>query len=342
MSARFEFGCLPTAIGGMPHTDPQEACSLVMKYLPAIPAWPQLPKRSTKEKMHIQFSEGFPGIVINGDKIGIRQSANFEAELERICIDCKEGNFSKYGMSAEYAAGFHAFLALGQKPEIVKGQITGPITLGLTVTRQDGLAIIYDDTLAEVAARFLRLKASWQERALKAISSNTIIFIDEPYLVSLGSVFTPIPEERVPALLQEVFAGITGMKGLHCCGNTNWPVLLHAPIDILSFDAYNYASSLSAYHEEVKSFLARGGTIAWGIVPNDEEALAKESLSSLYDRLQEAMAPFTRNGIRFRQIIRQGLLTPSCGLASLSSEAANQALKLVAELSDNLRRKYAL
>jgi methionine synthase II (cobalamin-independent) len=342
MPAKFEFSCLPTAIGSMPYADPQQACSLIMKYLPVIPAWPQLPKRSIKEEMHIQFSEGFPGIVISGGKIGIDQSANFEAELEQIYIDCEEGNFSKYGTSAEYAAGFHAFLALGQKPEIVKGQVTGPITWGLTVTRQDGLAIIYDDTLAEVAAKFLRLKASWQERALRQVSSNTIIFIDEPYLVSLNSVFTPVPEERVPALLQEVLAGITGMKGLHCCGNTDWSVLLHAPIDILSFDAYNYASSLSTYQEEVKSFLARGGIIAWGIVPNDEEALAKESLSSLYDRLQEAMAPFTRNGLRFRQIVEQGLLTPSCGLASLSSEATNQALELVAELSDNLRRKYVL
>jgi len=69
--AKFEFACLPTAIGSMPHTEPEEACSIVMKYLPAIPAWPQLPKRSPKENMCIQFSEGFPGIVIAKDKIRI-------------------------------------------------------------------------------------------------------------------------------------------------------------------------------------------------------------------------------------------------------------------------------
>ena len=112
------------------------------------------------------------------------------------------------------------------------------------------------------------------------------------------------------------------------------------PIDILSFDAYNYADSLSTYADEVKSFLARGGTIAWGIVPNDEEALAKESLSSLYDRLGEAMASFTRDGISFKQIISQGLLTPSCGLATLSKEAARQALELLAKLSDSVRKRW--
>ena len=175
---------------------------------------------------------------------------------------------------------------------------------------------------------------------MRKISPNTIIFVDEPYLVSLGSVFTPIPEEKVPALLEEVLKGIRGVKGLHCCGNTNWSVLLDTKIDILSFDAYNYASSLSTHSDKVKSFLERGGSIAWGIVPNEEEALAKESLPSLRDRLEEAMAPFTKDGVKFKQIIAQGLITPSCGLASLSPEAASQALELAAKLSRDLRSRY--
>ena len=342
MPAKFEFGCLPTAIGSMPHTDPEEAYSLVMKYLPDIPAWPQLPNRSPKENMYVQFSEGFPDIVINGDKLYIEPGEDLATGLEQIYADCEDGNASKYSVSAEYAAGLHTFLTKAREAKMVKGQITGPITWGLTVTDENGLAILYNETLVEAMAKFLRLKASWQENALRQASPNTIIFVDEPYLVSLGSVFTPIPEEKVPTLLEEVLQGIKGIKGLHCCGNTNWSVLLNIPIDVLSFDAYNYADSLSTYPDEVKSFLARGGTIAWGIVPNDEEALAKESLSSLYDRLGEAIAPFTRDGMSFRQIVSQGLLTPSCGLATLSLEAASQALELVAKLSDSIRKRYTV
>jgi methionine synthase II (cobalamin-independent) len=311
-----------------------------MKYLPDIPAWPQLPRRSPEENMVIQFSEGFPGIVIKGGKIRIEPSANFESELEQIYIDCEQDNAHKYGISTEYAAGLYAFLSKATGSRIVKGQVTGPVTWGLAVIRQDGLGILYDDTLAETAAKFLRLKVSWQENILREISSNTIIFVDEPYLVSLGSVFTPIPEEKVPVLLGEVFKGIKGTKGLHCCGNTNWSVLLDTKIDILSFDAYNYASSLSTHADKVKSFLKRGGSIAWGIVPNEEEALAKESLPSLRDRLEEAMAPFTRDGVKFKQIIAQGLVTPSCGLESLSPEVASLALELTAKLSRDLRSQY--
>ncbi len=340
MSARLECGCLPTAIGSMPHTNPDEACSIVMKYLSDIPAWPQLPRRSPEENMVIQFSEGFPGVIIKGDKIHVEPSVNFESELEQIYIDCEQDNAREYAISTEYAAGLHAFLSEATGSKIVKGQVTGPVTWGLRVTRQDGLGILYDDTLAETAAKFLRLKASWQENILREISPNTIIFVDEPYLISLGSVFTPIPEEKVPALLEEVLKGIKGAKGLHCCGNSNWSVLLDTKIDILSFDAYNYASSLSTHSDKVKSFLERGGSIAWGIIPNDEEALANESLSSLRDRLEESMALFTRDGVGFKQIIAQGLITPSCGLASLSLEAANQALELTAKLSHDLRSRY--
>jgi methionine synthase II (cobalamin-independent) len=325
----------------MPHTDPEEACGIIMKYLPDIPVWPQLPRRSPKENMIIQFSEGFPGVVTKGDRIHIEPSADFESEIEQLYIDSEQGDARKYGISKEYAAGLYAFLSKATGSKIVKGQVTGPVTWGLAVTRQDGLGILYDDTLAEAAAKFLRLKASWEENVLREISPNPIIFVDEPYLVSLGSVFTPIPEKKVPVLLEEVLRGIKGTKGLHCCGNTNWSILLDTTIDILSFDAYNYASSLSTHSGRVKSFLERGGNIAWGIVPNEEEALAKESLPSLRDRLEEAMAPFTRNGVKFKQIIAQGLITPSCTLASLSLEAANQTLELMAELSHDFRRRHA-
>ncbi|KKL09126.1 hypothetical protein LCGC14_2568990, partial [marine sediment metagenome] len=202
-------------------------------------------------------------------------------------------------------------------------------------------AIIYDDILGDAVAKFLRLKAAWQERRLREVCPNTIIFVDEPYMVSFGSAFVPLSRERVVSLLEEVFAGISRLKGVHCCGNTDWSVLLDTSADILSFDAYNYAQSLSLYPAEVKKFLDGRGTIAWGIIPSDEESLAKESVASLQERLEETMAPFTRKDIHFRQLLRQGLLTPSCGLAALATEEASaRALELLAELSARIRKRY--
>jgi methionine synthase II (cobalamin-independent) len=337
-----EFGCLPTIIGSMPHTDPAEACALVSRYLKDIPAWPQLPKRSFKENMYAQFSEGFPGVVVTADKIYVDRSQDLDKPLEKLYAAYLENDVDKYPISPDYAAGLHSFLGLTNlSPLAVKGQVTGPVTWGLTVADSDGKAIVYDDVLADAMVKLLRLKAGWQEKELGKISKNTIIFIDEPYMASFGSVSVTLSKEKVVSLLDEVLGGIKGLKGAHCCGNTDWSVLLSTKIDILSFDAYNYAQSLTLYPAEVKSFLDRKGAIAWGIVPNDEPSLAKETAASLKDRLEEAMAPFTRKGVPFKQLIEQGLLTPSCGLAPLNTtNAAAQALELLVELSAIIRKRY--
>ncbi len=340
MANTFEFGCLPTIIGSMPHTDPQEACRLLLRYLSAIPGWPQLPNRSTRENMYVQFSESFPGIVIDDARISVDRSRDLDQGLERLYVAHANNAYSDYVVSPAYAAGLHALLAMDiTLPIAVKGQVTGPISWGLSVTDGTHYAV-YDDTLSEAMAKHLRLKASWQESALKQISSNTIVFVDEPYLTSLGSAFVSLPSEKVVTLLTETLGGITGLRGIHCCGNTDWPLLLNLPIHVLSFDAYNYASALGTYSEQMQFFLKQGGAIAWGIVPNDEEALAKESLASLKDRLEEAMAPFAGEGPGFRQLAAHALITPSCGLASLSPEAAEQCLEYLAQLSDRIRRRY--
>ena len=339
-----EFGCLPTTIGSMPHTDPQAACSQVIRYLKDIPAWPQLPRRSFLENMYAQYSQGFPGVVIEGDRIYIDSSKDVQKPLEELYEAYLENNVDIYPISPDYAAGLHSFLSqAGLSPLAVKGQVVGPLTWGLTVTDENRRAIIHNEVLGDAVAKLLRLKAGWQEKELSKISKNTIIFVDEPYMAAYGSsasvgVFSS--PEKIVSLLEEVFKGISGWKGLHCCGNTDWSVLLKTSLDILSFDAYNYAESLSLYPAEIKKFLGKGGTIAWGIVPNDEDSLGRESAASLQDRLEEAMAPFTRNGVRIRELIRQGLLTPSCGLASLSENSAGRALELLADLSARIRKRY--
>ncbi|MCJ7514552.1 MAG: methionine synthase, partial [Dehalococcoidia bacterium] len=236
MTPKIEFNCLPTIIGSMPQTDPREACSLVAKYLPDLPAWPQLPNGSHLENMYVQFSEGFPGLVLDGDKAYVERPADFDSRLEELYNADAEDNPDNYGISAEYAAGLHAFLSLKeQHPRMVKGQITGPITWGLMVTDRQQRGILYDDLLAEALAKFLRLKAMWQERFLMQIAPETVIFVDEPYLTSLGTAFVAVANEQVSTLLEVVLSGLTGLKGVHCCGSTDWSLLLRSSADILSF-----------------------------------------------------------------------------------------------------------
>lgn len=339
--AAIDFNCLPTIVGSMPHSDAKAACDLITGCLKDIPVWPQLTKRVFLENMYAQYSEGFPGVVIDGDSIYVNSGQDLTKQLEEFYTAYLENDADKFAISPDHAEGLDYFLGLTDlRPRMVKGQVAGPVTWGLTVTDENKRAIIYDDVLGDAVARLLRLKAAWQEKQLKRIASDTIIFVDEPYMAAYGSVSVMLSKEKVISLLEEVFQGISGLKGVHCCGNTDWGLILETSTDIISFDTYNYADSLALYPEQVKAFIERGGTVAWGIVPNSEEGLNKESAASLSDRLGEAMAPFTRNGVSYKDLLQRSLLTPSCGLDTLASEdAAAQAIELLVELSDKIREK---
>jgi methionine synthase II (cobalamin-independent) len=292
--------------------------------------------------MYVQYSEGFPGVVIENERIWIDRSRDLSKPLEHLYAAYLENRIEKYAISPDHAAGFQVFLkeAGKIKPKAVKGQVTGPVSFGLTVTDQNRRPLLYDEVLADAIAKHLRLKAAWQEKALSSISSNTIIFVDEPYLTSLGSAFISFPKEQVVTLIEEVLEGISGLKGIHCCGNTDWSVLLQTSLDVLNFDAYNYGESISLYPAEVKSFLARGGVLAWGIVPNNEDNISKETAASLVERLVETMGLLSKKSINYETIKSQCLITPSCSLASMSPDAAASALEITAQVSAEFRRKH--
>jgi methionine synthase II (cobalamin-independent) len=342
---RFEPELLPLHLGSIPHTDPQAACELVLENFPHIPAWPQLPKRAFRENMYVQFSEGFPGVVLEDERIYVDRAKDLDPGLERLYLAYLENDLSHGALGADYAAGLAAFpqvlSASNLQPAVVKGQVTGPISWGLTVVDQDRRPVLYDDVLADALAKHLRLKAAWQEQELRKLAPTTIVFIDEPYMSAFGSAYISLNREQVITLLEEVFAGLTGIKGTHCCGNTDWSVLLSTSAEIISFDTYNYAQAFSLYAGEVRDFLKHGGIIAWGIVPaQDETALMSETVESLVERLYEAMDLLVRKGISLDDLINSSLITPSCGLRTISEETAERAFELAVGISKTMREKY--
>lgn len=338
---KLEFNCLPTMIGSLPHKDAEQACKLSFKYFEKLPAWPQLPKSSFKEGMFTQYSEGFPGIRAEKEELYVNKTASFEKELEALYAAYIENDYSKYAIGKEYAKGFYTFMDLAPTGlELVKGQVTGPISFGLVAKDEDDKAIVYDDTLSDAAAKLLRFKAKWQLEELKKISSNVFINIDEPAMSSYGSAYLPLGKEKIISLLEEVFSGLDCIKGIHCCGNTDWSLILETSVNVINYDAYNYASSLAIYKDKVNEFIAKGNAVSWGIVPTDEEHILQETASSLKDRLEETIAPFARGGIPFKDILRQSLVTPSCGLTMPTEEAAERALELTSELSKKMRSRY--
>jgi len=339
----FEPHLLPISLGSVPHLDPETACQLILRNSPQIPAWPQLPKRSFLENMYVQYSEGFPGVVLEDGRIYVDRSQDLDPGLEKLYLAYLEGDLDHAAIGADYAAGLPAFLralnATGNQLVAIKGQVTGPVSWGLVVVDQNRRPILYDEILADAAAKHLQLKAAWQERELRQLWPTVITFVDEPYMASFGSAFVSLGREQAITLMEEVLAGIQGIKGVHCCGNTDWSILLSTSIDILSLDAYDYAEALSLYPDKVEAFLERGGIIAWGIVPTSEQVY-QETAESLVEKLHQAMNLLVKKGIPLDKLLKAALISGSCGVGPSSEPTAERVLSLAAEVSARMREKY--
>ena len=332
-----------TGVGSLPFEDYREACEFVKEtFKDNIIFWPQLVRRSFLENMYVQFSEGLPAIKINKDEKKIyvdTKTDDYQQQLELSLEHYLDNDLDYFAISKDYAQGFYEMLEdrdLSGK-EYFKGQIIGPISFGLTVQQEDGRSIIYNPELYQVLVKVLSIKARWQIRKIKTKNSEqkVIIFIDEPYLVSLGSSFVSLKKEDVIKDLDEVIDSIHqegAFAGVHCCGNTDWSVLLKTKIDILNFDAFNYLDNLLIFQQELKSFLENGGILAWGIVPNSEQI----NNSTIENYLLETIKDIAK---KKRLLDNQVIITPSCGCGTLSVELAKKihivTTKLTQRLNEN-------
>lgn len=359
---------LATGVGSLPHASASEACDLVFRYFKDdIPFWPQLPKRDFKENMYVQFAEGLPGVVIEQaeKKIYINTAQdNYAQALEAAYEHYLASDLDYFAVSPDYAGGFYEFLSRIKENSdysFVKGQIIGPVSFGLSVPDQNKKASIYEQEFRDCLVKVLTMKARWQVRKLQeAIDAGRrpqekpqiIIFIDEPYLVSVGSSFFNIRVEDVVTMLNDCIAAIHSegaFAGIHCCGNTDWGIVLKTNIDILNFDAYSYLETIFLYPRELNSFGQRNGILAWGIVPTH----SREGLPAV-DSLLKKMAPeilppprrgqderlenTKKNSPSAQGALRQrfSLISPACGLSGASLERAEEILALTVRLTHSL------
>jgi methionine synthase II (cobalamin-independent) len=338
-----------TLNGSMPHLETAEICQSIINTID-IPVWPQMSKLNFRENMYTQFSAPLPSLLLDeeNEKISFDTSIDITTALERFYTPYIAEEVDAFALPQKYAEGFYNLLEqlkeISNSPEAfianegwIKGQVTGPISMGLMVTDQDLRASLYDESLADTLVKNAAMNARWQIQQLKTVRSNVIIFVDEPYMASFGSAYINLSREQVIDMLEEVFAAIHsegGLSGVHCCGNTDWSVLLETQVDILNIDAYGYLASLALYPIELAEFLDRGGVIAWGIVPNTEEIYTvtpERVANQLNEGIRMICEKANTRGINLTpaDFENRSLLTPSCGLGPTTIEIANEVLAVL-------------
>lgn len=342
-----DFNCIATGIGSLPMADPDKAAALSLTYLAEAPIWPQLPQRDFREHMDVQYSESLPGLVVDAAKkrVFFDTSRDLTPELEKFFERYLEKDYGFFKISEEYAAGFYAFVralknGLPAGARFIKGHITGPLTIGQSFKDETGKDIIHNDVLFDAVVKRLAMNAAWQIRELKQFNKPVIIFIDEPAMESLGSAFSAVSPEVIAEKLDELIDAIHaqgGIAGIHCCGNADWPLIFNTKTDIVNFDAFGYMEKVLLYPADIKKFFSHGGALAWGIVPTGAFT-GNESTDGLIVKLEAGMQRLEKEGVDRKTILRQCLITPSCGMGSLTPDKAEAVLKLLREVSDRMQK----
>ena len=343
---------LATGIGSMPFTDPGDALDLIFTYFQDVPHWPQLPRRGEAEGLVSQHLAP----LIKRDLVAFRPNGTPYFRLddprwERRFLDYYElllageddGESDEFALTEENAAGFSAFLdrcaRSSSDASYLKGQITGPLTAGFRITDTAGKPSFYDPTLREIIVKSLSAAARRQVRQLQALGLPTIIFVDDPGIYNYGSsTAVALGRREIEDSLEQIFTAIRsagGITGLHSCAGNDWSLVTGLPLDLISFDAYGYFSSLLVYTAHLETFFARGGALAWGIVPTSERVL-QEDLSSLQLLLETQMEALVKQGAGEAYVRNRCLITPSCGTGTLSEALAERIYRLTASLAERI------
>ncbi len=344
-----------TGIGSLPFKDSASALDLIFANLPEVPHWPQLPALSAKENILNQFIspllKGGLVQIVKDKYVFIADSAQWESSVfkfyEKVLsleADRDAAVINDFSFPEDAATGFYAFLeSLNQRDlkgvRFLKGQVCGPVSLGLQVFDQHGLPCFYEDELRNIITAQLACQALWQHEILKKYGFPVIIYIDDPAIVSYGQSTTvglsgtQITESL--ALIIKTIKAAGGLAGVHACAGIDWSLVFAAAPDIISFDAYGYFPSLLLCTEQLTAFLGRGGTLSWGLIPTQG---GRESMEGLWDLFYERVRLLVQRGVPQNLLEKQWLLTPSCGTGSLSiNETVDiyRLLKHMTEAADN-------
>ena len=344
-----------TAIGSLPYQNALDAVDMIFDKFQHIPFWPQLGAVDRHEDMTVQYIQGIPGIVYDESKeryVFDTTSDEFFVALEEFFMDYESivnekdfTNLEKYAITPPYSNAINLFFEKLQKNgyKFAKGHVTGAFTWGTSICDGDSQCSFYDETCREILVKAVTLKAIWQIQKMKECNPDItpIIFFDEPVMSQYGtSAFVTVKKNDILDAFSEVIRVVRefgALSAIHCCGKSDWSVLIDSGVDIINLDAFFFSKSLAPYSEKVKKFLENGGYIAWGFVPTlDAAALEKITLDELVNMYKEAVDALVEKGISRSLIIERSLFTPSCGAGSLTMELADKAMSLVNDLSKEL------
>lgn len=314
----------PSAVGSLPHTDPVAAATLALATHPELPAAPQLPRRHEAEGMLAQVVAGMAGVTVAPGGTGLvvdrRRAGTGDTEAP---LDAVAWAGTRIFLDTAATAGHRG---------PVKLQIAGPVTLGLALTAA-GLRPGKAFPMAGAVVRG-RVQALVREAAVALPGSPVVLLLDEPSLTAYPEPGFPLGAEDTIDLISGSLAaaGAKTMAGVHCCGPTDWRLVLHAGPDLLSLPV---DAAVGDDVAGLATFLDRGGWVAWGAVPTDRPLGDRDDLH--WRRLNQLWGELARNGCDPMRLRTQAVVTPACGLARHHESQVPKIYGLVRRLAERVQ-----
>lgn len=329
----------------MPHKDPAQAVELVTGALKRAPHPPQLSKADPREQMWIQFSQGLPGFhpdLESGKPYFDTSDATTEdlsVFFENYIAVTEGAPADEFAVGPDYGLGIHEFLnhlkKTNAKLPFLKMHVTGPMSFSLVVTDNNQTPVFYDHNFREAAVKGMGLKAVWMIEQFRPFADNVIVFFDEPSLSAYGSsAYLGVSRDDVINSLNDVIElalAAGAIPGVHCCGNTDWGILMDTQARIINFDAVDYMETMPIYAGQLSDFLAKGGVLAWGAVPNDER-IDQETPETVINRIRTGIDSIVQAGVERDLVSGKIIITPACGCANLSPELTEKVYETLGAL----------
>jgi hypothetical protein len=182
-----------------------------------------------------------------------------------------------------------------------------------------------DASLFAAIAFHIAQIACWQIERLSVFGLPVFMFLDEPALCLEDAAPLGISLDRrlsaLSAILQDVRSrGAFG--GLHCCADRPFDRMCAAMPDILSFDAHHGLEQFFS-NKQALDFLARGGWVAYGMIPTSKD-LGSVQPTSIFGRWLTC-ASMARDP---QSLAQRAIITATCGLGLLPASSVRQSFHL--------------
>lgn len=322
------------AVGSLPHRDIDEAIEFAWRAT-QIPTIPSLPRRSPAEAMVAQALVGIEGVSVG-------QYGGIGVDVSQLDVD----HFITTDITSDAYATFAAFLSSfnehlvehnnTKKPDTVKWQFVGPVTLGVALLRI-GLDANVAFPLALQAVRS-HVEALEAEVARVCGDTTQIIMFDEPSLADSWESEFPLSTEDIIDLISGALAVVSpsNISGVHCCARTDWAVLLATGAQVISVPVPNISNddemnAMVAAAIRISDHMEHGGHIAWGAVRTDGPIGG--SAERAWKNLMECMCALVRAGVDPVKLRTMSYITPACGLATHTEGVAESVFSTVRNVS---------